>query len=163
MRTGVSVSADSERFWSKVDKSGDCWLWTGARDGRGYGHLRRGPRNFKAHRYVLMLAGIDVTGRDVDHTCHTRACVRPDHLRLVTRKQNLENFQGARRDSKSGIRGVFWDTTLQKWTGSVNHFGKAYRKSFQTCEEASDWVLAKRLELHTHNDADRSRSCRCFA
>jgi len=26
----------SARFWSKVDKSGDCWIWTGARDGKGY-------------------------------------------------------------------------------------------------------------------------------
>jgi hypothetical protein len=26
-----------ERFWSKVDKSGECWLWTAALTSEGYG------------------------------------------------------------------------------------------------------------------------------
>ena len=155
----MRANGDAERFWSHVDKSGECWLWTGAQDSHGYGHLSRSfdnvRRNFKAHRYVLMLNGWDVTDRDVDHICFTRLCVRPDHLRVATRKQNNENHQSARRDSKSGIRGVFWDNTFHKWVGSVGHYGKQHRKSFATREEAADWVLAKRLELHTHNNVDR--------
>lgn len=27
----------SDRFWSKVDKSGDCWKWIAAKDDGGYG------------------------------------------------------------------------------------------------------------------------------
>ncbi|MGN6754951.1 MAG: hypothetical protein ACTHMJ_01035, partial [Thermomicrobiales bacterium] len=29
--------AIAERFWEKVDRSGECWLWTGTLDGHGYG------------------------------------------------------------------------------------------------------------------------------
>ena len=28
---------DKIRFWSKVDKSGDCWIWIGYIDKDGYG------------------------------------------------------------------------------------------------------------------------------
>lgn len=30
----------AERFWSRVDKSGDCWLWLGYRMPGGYGQIR---------------------------------------------------------------------------------------------------------------------------
>ena len=153
------MTTDAQLFWAKVDKSGDCWNWTGAHDGHGYGHLSRWingrAKNFKAHRYVLMLAGLDIASTDVDHKCFNRSCVRPEHLRAATRKQNLENQQGARKDSQSGIRGVFFDNTFHKWVGSVGHLGKQHRKSFKTREQAAEWVLAKRLELFTHNDLDR--------
>ena len=40
-----------ERFWAKVDKSGDCWLWTGAVDkGTGYGRFWNGERTVLPHR-----------------------------------------------------------------------------------------------------------------
>jgi hypothetical protein len=26
-----------ERFWSRVDKTGDCWVWLGAKSKDGYG------------------------------------------------------------------------------------------------------------------------------
>jgi hypothetical protein len=28
---------EEARFWARVDKSGECWLWTGPRDKDGYG------------------------------------------------------------------------------------------------------------------------------
>ena len=31
--------AVAERFWSKVEKTDTCWLWTGHRDRHGYGWL----------------------------------------------------------------------------------------------------------------------------
>lgn len=32
------------RFRTKVNITDGCWLWTGARDGAGYGRLRMGDR-----------------------------------------------------------------------------------------------------------------------
>ena len=36
------MSADEDRFWPKVDMTGDCWLWTAAKDHKGYGKFSVG-------------------------------------------------------------------------------------------------------------------------
>jgi hypothetical protein len=148
-------------FWAKVDKTGECWLWTAVLNEHGYGILRRwnfngnGPRNYLAHRYSLMLLGIEPGELHVDHICHTPACVRPEHLRVVTNKQNHEHLRGANINSTSGIRGVHWDSNRKKWRGSVKHNYREYSKRFDTKEQAAEWARDMRNRLFTHNDADR--------
>ena len=142
-------------FWAKVDTSGDCWVWTGYRTPKGYGQVARLRRRLYAHRYALMLQGVDPGDAQVDHICHNRACVRLDHLRLATNKQNSENLAGAYANSKSGIRGVYWDARCSRWAATVGHAGTRHFKRFARLEDAAEWVRRKRLELFTHNDADR--------
>lgn len=147
------------RFWAKVDKSGDCWLWTGAKR-TGYGRLARtvnGQRRWiQAHRYALELIGRPARDdQEVDHTCHNRACVRPDHLRPVTHKQNAENQKGSYRNSKSGVRGVYWHNRDEKWRATVCHQGRLYQRNFDSLESAAEWSRSLRNELFTHNDQDR--------
>lgn len=44
------------RFWNKVDKSGDCWLWLSAMRGdTGYGEFWLNRRSFQAHRVSYQL------------------------------------------------------------------------------------------------------------
>lgn len=154
-----------DRFWEKVDtrhESG-CWLWMGARDRYGYGQIKVGGRRGKvvyAHRlsYENHVGPIP-PGQDVDHryTCVSKLCVNFNHLRPTTRKQNLENLSGARRDSKSGVRGVHWDERCKRWSGFVGHHGKSYFVGrFVDMDEAEAAVIAKRNELFTHNDRDRA-------
>lgn len=91
----------------------------------------------------------------VDHRCHNRGCVRPDHLRLATNKQNQENLSGPHQDSSSGVRGVSWEKG--RWRACVVHDGhKINVGRFVTLDEAEAAVRAKRLELFTHNDLDRT-------
>lgn len=144
-----------DAFWAKVDKSGECWTWTGHTTGKGYGQVRRGGRLLYSHRHALALVGVEVGEEQVDHICHERSCVRPTHLRVATNKQNSENLAGAYSNSKSGVRGVYWDNAAKSWHACVGHNGKRYRKRFPTLQEASEWARLKRLELFTHNDADR--------
>lgn len=78
-----------DRFWSKVNKTETCWLWTAARMPIGYGRIGVGMENRLAHVVSLELAGIEIPpGMVVDHICRTRHCVRPDHMRVVTRSWN---------------------------------------------------------------------------
>ena len=84
-----------ERFWEKVDKTPDCWLWTGARQGR-YGELSVAGHPVRAHRVSwglhfgenpdLMPAGVVVC-----HRCDVPLCVRPDHLFLGTQADNMRD------------------------------------------------------------------------
>jgi hypothetical protein len=93
---------------------------------------------------------------EIDHICRNRRCVRPEHLRSVTRKQNIENHGGARADRKSGIRGVTWPKNSKTWIATFQHDGHfQHLGSFATKEEAAEVVLAARLKYFTHNELDR--------
>jgi hypothetical protein len=87
-------AAARERFWTKVDASGDCWLWTAGRTSTGYGSYPvwvdgRVQANY-AHRFAYRCLVDDVPpGLELDHLCRNRLCVNPDHLEPVTRRENL--------------------------------------------------------------------------
>ncbi len=78
-----------ERFWSKVDKSGSCWVWTASRNS-GYGQFAiRTGTPVLAHRVAWELTrGPVPEGMQLDHLCRNRLCVNPDHLEPVTNRQN---------------------------------------------------------------------------
>lgn len=78
------------RFWSKVEKSDGCWMWTAATGGGGYGRFKIDGRLHTAHRVAYELAIGDIPeGMQVDHLCNEPACVRPSHLRVCTPVENL--------------------------------------------------------------------------
>jgi len=79
-----------ERFWEKVDKSGDCWLWLGAITGAGYAEININGRPVLGHRWSYeQVYGPIPAGHQLDHLCRNRACVRPQHLEAVTCRINL--------------------------------------------------------------------------
>lgn len=145
-----------QSFWAKVEKTGECWIWT-ASTTRGYGVIRRDTKPFYAHRLSYEWArGPIPTGMYIDHICRNPLCVRPDHLRVTTNKENNENHNGPTRRSTSGIRGVTWNKRKGKWFAHVRHNGRQHSCGYHAdLAEAEKAVLAKRLELHTHNDLDR--------
>jgi hypothetical protein len=80
----------SARFWDKVTKSADCWLWTGAKVSKGYGSIRIDRKTCAAHRVAWELEYGSRVPEDLtlDHRCRTRNCVRPSHLEAVTDEEN---------------------------------------------------------------------------
>jgi hypothetical protein len=80
------------RFWAKVDKSGECWLWLGGKAHRGHGRVKWGGRFRPAHRIAYeLLVGPVPEGLCVLHNCpggDNPACVRPSHLWLGSKTDN---------------------------------------------------------------------------
>lgn len=149
---------DKERFWSHVDKSGECWTWTGGLATKGYAQFRMSGRAYAAHRLAYEWSGgVIPEGYLLDHKCHIRHCVNPKHLRPVTTKQNAEHRKGAQANNgKSGVRGVYWHAGERKWRAMLRHNQKLIHLGlYDTIPEAEAVVIAKRIALFTHNDLDR--------
>ena len=83
---------ESERFWEKVDKSGDCWLWTAYVNASGYGVFGLSSGKLMlAHRYSYTeLVGPIPEGLTLDHLCRISLCVRPVHLEPCSSVVNVQ-------------------------------------------------------------------------
>lgn len=103
MSRGPAPRPAAERFAAKVDKSGECWQWTGATQAGGYGRfmVSSSPMTLiLAHRFAYeqehgFIAG-DLT---IDHLCRNTSCVNPAHLEPVTREENA--LRGSRNAAKT--------------------------------------------------------------
>lgn len=68
-----------------------CWLWPLAKSPQGYGMIGQGGKGGMVHRHALAASiGRQLRkGEVVHHKCAVRACVNPEHLQLVTQRENM--------------------------------------------------------------------------
>lgn len=72
-----------------VHVNGDCWIWTGAADQRGYGYLKVEGVCRWAHRVAFAaFKGPLKGGLEVHHTCHNTRCCNPAHLEALPANRN---------------------------------------------------------------------------
>lgn len=96
-----------ERFWEKVSKprgKNACWVWTGSKNSKGYGHFRVATSGstvvYKAHRWAWeeehgVISPATLT---IDHVvCGNTSCVRTSHMELVTRAENTRRMRARQK------------------------------------------------------------------
>ncbi|MBI1758011.1 MAG: HNH endonuclease [Actinobacteria bacterium] len=77
------------RFWKHVEVGPGCWSWNGAMSGSGYGQMTIGGHRRLTHRLSWLLhRGPIAAGMHLDHLCRNTRCVNPDHLEVVTSREN---------------------------------------------------------------------------
>lgn len=86
---------DIRRFWAKVllPDSNGCMLWTDKPNKAGYGVMWAQGKNRRVHRVSLLLAeGLPPSPQhEAAHSCRSRHCAAPAHLRWSTRKDNSDD------------------------------------------------------------------------
>lgn len=142
-----------ERFWSKVQKTDTCWLWTGTSIKYGYGsfymaHNRVLDRGIHmlAHRfsYTLENGPID-KGSELDHLCRVPACVNPAHLEAVTHQENMRRAMlhpdNIKTHCKYGHPLSGDNLRLEK----TKHLERGWARICRTCKNAR--LLARRVAI----------------
>jgi len=88
-----------QRFWKFVDKSKECWEWTGFRNKQGYGRFGiAGSQCVNAHRVSWTIANGPIPdGQFVCHKCDNPSCVNPEHLFVGSRQDNIDDMMIKKR------------------------------------------------------------------
>ena len=79
-----------ERFWSKVNVTTGCWLWTGAKTYRGQGQFFiNGKTRLATHVCWEFYYSPVKNGLLLCHKCDIPQCVNTDHLFVGTQSDNM--------------------------------------------------------------------------
>ena len=128
----ILTRSQSDRFWKNVKKSlriDGCWIWEGSLDTKGYGQIGLNYKVVKAHQFMIryILGNKISEGFCIDHICRVRNCVNPEHLQIVSFRENtLIGFGPAaiakRRNTCARGHAYTQETTRIDHTKSGNSF-----------------------------------------
>ena len=89
------VASDEDRFWQYVLMVEDCWEWIGGTNREGYGRFHVDGCLTQAHRFSYELTRGQVPPELViDHLCRNPRCVKPEHMEIVTTRENIMRGSG---------------------------------------------------------------------
>jgi len=88
-----------------TERQGDCLIWTGPTSGNGrgggYGRMSLDGQTVAVHRVMFTCVAGYVPGKkQIDHRCRNRLCVNPEHLEMVTHKQNQKRRAAAQASAE---------------------------------------------------------------
>lgn len=85
-----------------------CHIWTGSDSGTGrgggYPRMCLNGQTMAVHRVMYTNQhGIIPGKKQIDHKCRNRMCVNPDHLEMVTHKENQRRRDDARNSNPKSV------------------------------------------------------------
>ena len=148
-----------ERIATKIipEPNSGCWLWTASLTTTGYGAIRWGKTMKKAHRVIYELIKSELpsrypSGLVLDHLCRVRSCVNPDHLEIVTQKENCQRgnakFNGQHQRAQTHcIHGHEFDEQ-----NTIVRRGKHGRRSCRQCKNISKKKYRQKLKARKQQE-----------
>lgn len=84
-----------------------CHIWQGSHSGNGrgggYPRMSLDGQTVAVHRVMYVNTHGFVPGKkQIDHLCRNRMCVNPEHLEMVTHKENQRRRDNALSDCNNG-------------------------------------------------------------
>jgi hypothetical protein len=127
-----------ERYWAKVNKDGpvpdpsiygdigNCWDWCAKLGPHGYGQFA----DEMAHRLSWEWANGPIEGGlHVLHSCDRRCCVRPSHLHLGTRSDNMQEMwargRGPAKETYRRGEGIPWARLTEELVREIRRRAEA--------------------------------------
>jgi hypothetical protein len=155
----------TRRFWSCIDKSGRCWLWTGAKNGGGYGTVAGvllrvfGEQLASRVSLALKLKRKLRLKEKALHACDTPACVKPAHLFPGTQKQNVADCVSKGRHSCG--RGVRHDSAklTERLVASIRKGPRAAKIWAKELEVSLSTIYAVRSGARWKHVATKGKTC----
>lgn len=142
------------RFWAKVQPSGECFLWIGAKNDGGYGIFTIDRKPLLATRVALTIQLGRAPIAEAIHSCDTPGCVR--HLREGTQAENNRDMVDRGRQVRGPRHGKSPEAKARS-----EEIAAAYRRG-----EGSARELAKRFgvtaptvyrAIGKHSDVEAAR------
>lgn len=119
-----------ERFWNKLDRSGNCWIWTGCVRPNGYGLSLFEGKNQGTHRIAWQIVnGVIPAGMLICHHCDVRLCCRPDHLFLGTQKENMQDCKTKGRFVQNPLPRFYGDSNVSRQHPELLPHGEAHHSA----------------------------------
>lgn len=133
-----------DRYWDKIDKSGDCWEWEATRlhSGGGAGHgsiswTHKGTKTqLLSHRVAKYLSvGESISNKNVNHSCLNSGCQNPDHMYVGTQEENCqdEDFSKLTKEDvidirMKGYRGLVFIEIADEYPVTKDYISKICRE-----------------------------------
>lgn len=138
----------------RVFQNGNIRKNIGTPDGGGYMQITILHKRYMAHRLMWNhVHGEIPEGLEIDHINGKKTDNRIENLRLVTHKQNQENWRQAPvTNVTSGVKGVSFYPSSMKWRAQIKHNNRNHHLGyFESIDAAQSAYAAAAAKLHTHN------------
>ena len=120
----------------------------GSQSNRGYHRIKIDGERYQAHRVAWLLYHGVWPAAQIDHIDNNRSNNAIANLRDCSGSQNQQN-QPLRRANRSGIKGVSWCSTKERWHVQVRATGMIHQGGyFPNLEDAGCAATELRNRLH---------------
>ena len=139
---------DGALYWRKSSSTlAPAGSKAGCVNGRGYLVVGINYKKYLVHRLIWVMHGNDPVAV-LDHINGDTTDNRIENLRASTHTENMCNARRSKRNT-SGVKGVSWSKTMNKWVGSVWFKRKIYTtQPFEQKDQCAEAVKVLRSELH---------------
>lgn len=112
-----------ERIEKRTVINGDCVEWTGYTCEYGYGKIGYKGRTLRVHKlYYELVVGEIAPGLELDHLCGNKPCIKIEHLKAVTHKENMQTKRLVFSGRYKGIR--------DKWPDKRKETHRKYHREY---------------------------------
>jgi hypothetical protein len=151
LKEALEYNPETGKFFWKIRTSKRIHIGDEAGCLAGNGHIliRMYGKLYQASRLAWLYVYGENPLEEIDHKDVNSSNNKIDNLRLATRMQNQWNTRVTSR-SKTGIKGVCWNKSSNKWHVQINHNNqRVYSAYFDDLNETKEAMLREREKWHS--------------